>query len=244
MNSFVAKHRSEINGVLECFDRVILRGHLPIAGVGYFATWLFSKQIALNLRQLKEGWWNFKEAAPWFAETLKAHARAAAEQQGRPYRHLSRAERMEDNARELARQDGITDGLVCAYGAMENCRTFRVQYSDDGPKVRSDQRVCLVIYFYWMDCEFGLMHVKIQTWFPFTMQVYVNGHEWLARKLTARGIAFEKHDNAFVELADVEKANECARGFWRRVGLGCSIALPAGSIPCSRTGWLDKTTTG
>ena len=36
MNSFVAKHRSEINGVLQCFDRIILRGHLPIAGVGYF----------------------------------------------------------------------------------------------------------------------------------------------------------------------------------------------------------------
>ena len=210
MNSFVAKHRSEINGVLECFDRVILRGHLPIAGVGYFSTWLFSKRIALNLRQLKEGWWNFKDAVPWFAETLKAHARELTEKQGRPYRHLSRAERMEDNARELARQDGITDGLVCAYGTMENCRSFRVQYSDDGPKVRSDQRVCLVIYFYWMDREFGLMHVKLQTWFPFTVQIYVNGHEWLAQKLTARGIAFEKHDNAFVELADVEKANECA----------------------------------
>ena len=60
------------------------------------------------------------------------------------------------------------------------------------------------------------MHVKLQTWFPFTVQVYVNGHEWLARKLAARGITFEKHDNAFVELADVEKASECARGFWRR----------------------------
>ena len=56
------------------------------------------------------------------------------------------------------------------------------------------------------------MHVKLQTWFPFTVQVYVNGHEWLARKLAARGIAFEKHDNAFVELADVEKANEWRGG--------------------------------
>ena len=50
MNSFVAKH-AEINGVLECFDRVILRGHLPMAGVGYFSTWLYSKQISLNLRR-------------------------------------------------------------------------------------------------------------------------------------------------------------------------------------------------
>ena len=99
---------------------------------------------------------------------------------------------MEENARELAQQDGITEGLVCVYGAMETCRTFRVQYGEHGPKVRPDQRVCLVIYFYWMDREFGLMHVKLQTWFPFTVQVYVNGHEWLARKLAARGIAFEK----------------------------------------------------
>ena len=61
MNSFVAKHRPEINGVLECFDRVILRGHLPIAR-GLFSTWLFSKQIALNMRQLSDGWWNFRNA--------------------------------------------------------------------------------------------------------------------------------------------------------------------------------------
>ena len=36
--------------------------------------------------------------------------------------------------------------------------------------------------------------------------MYVNGHEWLARKLAARGIALRFFDNAFVELADAEKA--------------------------------------
>jgi len=76
--------------------------------------------------------------------------------------------------------------------------------------------VCLVLYYYWMDREFGLMHVKIQTWFPFTVQVYVNGHEWLARKLAGQGIGFRKVDNAFVWLADPERAGQCARGFWRR----------------------------
>jgi hypothetical protein len=216
VNAFLAKHRSEINGVLECFDRVILRGHLPIAGVSYFLGWLCWQRIALKATRVEQGWWSFKDAAPWFAERLKAHARQLAEQAGRPYRHLPCAERMEENARELARHDGITEGLVCVYGAMETCRTFRVQYHDAGPRLRPDRRVCLVIYFYWMDREFGLMHVKLQTWFPFTVQVYLNGHEWLARKLAGRGVRFEKHDNAFVELDDVAKANECARGFWRR----------------------------
>jgi hypothetical protein len=216
VNAFVAKHRSEINGVLECFDRVILRGHLPIAGVSYFLGWLCWNRIALTARRVEEGWWSFKDAAPWFAEKLKGHARQLAERAGRPYRHLPCAERMEENARELARHDGITEGLVCVYGAMETCRTFRVQYSDTGPRLRPDRRISLVIYFYWVDREFGLMHVKLQTWFPFTVQVYVNGHEWLARKLAARGITFEKLDNAFLALADASKANECARGFWRR----------------------------
>lgn len=216
MNAFLAKHGEKITGVLPCFDRVILRGHLPIAGPGYFSTWLYSKRIALNLQQPEPGWWNFKEAAPWFAETLKAHARAMAVQAGRPYRHLPSHERMEDNARALAEHDGITDGLVCAYGTMETCRTFRVRYDERGPKLGADRRVCLVVYFYFMDREFGLMHVKIQTWFPFTVQVYVNGHEYLARKLTGQGIDFQQVDNAFVRLADAGRAARCARGFWRR----------------------------
>jgi hypothetical protein len=237
VNAFVAKHRSEINGVLECFDRVILRGHLPIAGVNYFLGWLCWQRIALKATRVEEGWWSFKDAAPWFAERLKAHARQLAERAGRPYRHLPCAERMEENARELARHDGITEGLVCVYGAMETCRTFRVQYHDAGPRLRPDRRISLVIYFYFMDREFGLMHVKLQTWFPFTVQVYVNGHEWLARKLTARGIAFEKNDNAFVELADAQKANESARRFWRRDWPGLLHRLAARVNPLLKD-WL------
>lgn len=216
MKSFIAKHRERINGILECFDRVILRGHLPMAAPGYFSTWLYSKRIALNLKNPPERWWNFKEAAPWFAEKLKVHAEKLAAEAGRLYTHLPSHQRMEENARALAEKDGITNGLVCVYGTMETCCTFRVCFGKDGPKVRPDRRVCKVLYFYHMDREFGLMHVKIQTWFPFTMQVYVNGHEWLARKLSQQGIAFKKLDNAFLWLADAQRAGECAHGFWRR----------------------------
>ena len=136
MNAFVAKHRPEIKGVLHCFDRVILRGHLPIAGTGYFLTWLSSKQVALNLNQLPEGWWNFKDAAPWFADTLKDHARALAAQRRTVPIAIWCAERMEENARNLAQRDGITEGLVCVYGTMETCRTFRVHYGEGRPQLR------------------------------------------------------------------------------------------------------------
>src|SRR5262249_61010690 len=102
-------------------------------------------------------------------------------------------ERMEDNARALAGRDGIRDGLVCVYGTLENCHTFRVRYGARGPDLGADVRRCLVLYYYLMYREFGLMHVKVQTWFPFTLQVYVNGHEWLAQKLSARVTRLRQH---------------------------------------------------
>ena len=216
MNAFVAKHRSKINGVLECFDRVILRGHLPMASCDYFAVWLRSKQIALNLKHREPGWWTFKEAAPWFATQLKTHALTVAASAGRSYKHLSSHQPMEEQARAVAERDDITDGLVCVYGTMETCQTFRVRFAEQGPNLGPDRRVCLVIYYYYMDRDFGLMHVKLQTWFPFTMQIYVNGHEWLARKLSQRGIDFKKVDNAFIKLADFQRAAVCAKQFWRR----------------------------
>ena len=52
------------------------------------------------------------------------------------------------------------------------------------------RRKCLHIYYYLMDREFGLIHVQIQIWFPLRMQVFVHGHDWLARKLDTAGIKY------------------------------------------------------
>jgi hypothetical protein len=42
----------------------------------------------------------------------------------------------------------------------------------------------------------------VPTWAPFRLQVYFNGHSWLARQLVHAGIGFDTADNAFLELAD------------------------------------------
>jgi hypothetical protein len=48
---------------------------------------------------------------------------------------------------------------------------------------------------------------------PFTIQVYVNGHDWLARQLDAKQIAYEQVENAFVSIADPHKAQVIADRF-------------------------------
>jgi hypothetical protein len=73
------------------------------------------------------------------------------------------------------------------------------------------KRKCLYLYFYYLDKEFGFMHVKIQTWFPFQIQIYINGREYLAKQLDKVNIGYERYDNCFTDIEDVEKAQEIAR---------------------------------
>jgi len=43
--------------------------------------------------------------------------------------------------------------------------------------VQFAKRKCLFLYYSFMDPDLGLIHVKLQTWFPLQLQLYVNGHE-------------------------------------------------------------------
>src|SRR5580700_3920760 len=63
--------------------------------------------------------------------------------------------------------------------------------------------------------EFGRIYVRLQTWFPFTIQIYLNGHEWLARQLLKHGIGFELRDNAFLQIDDCARAQTRADRFVR-----------------------------
>jgi hypothetical protein len=70
-----------------------------------------------------------------------------------------------------------------------------------------------VLYVFVMHAVLGLIHVKIHTWFPLTMQVYVNGHDFLARKLDGLGVGYTMQDNAFTSIADLKAAQACADRF-------------------------------
>jgi hypothetical protein len=96
---------------------------------------------------------------------------------------------------------------------VEPCRSFRLAYGRGRPAIRPAWRKCLFLYFYFLDPHFGLLHVRLQTWFPFTIQVYVNGHEWLARQLDQRGLRYRKLENAFLWLEEPGRAQRLADRF-------------------------------
>jgi hypothetical protein len=53
---------------------------------------------------------------------------------------------------------------------------------------------------------------RVPTWCPFRLQFYFNGHNRLATALDKAGIEYELVDNAFVAIADFEKAQQLADG--------------------------------
>ena len=77
----------------------------------------------------------------------------------------------------------------------------------------SKRRQQRVLYFYFLDPELGLIHIRLTTWFPFTVQVYVNGHSWLAQQMLKRKLGFNLQDNAFTALDDPRTAQELADSF-------------------------------
>jgi hypothetical protein len=76
--------------------------------------------------------------------------------------------------------------------------------------VRPDSGKCLHYYFYFMDADLGLIYLRVPTWCPFRLQFYCNGHSWLARQLAAEGIDYTMADNAFVRIADWQRAQTLA----------------------------------
>ena len=50
------------------------------------------------------------------------------------------------------------------------------------------------------------MHIRLQSWLPLSIQVCVNGREWLARQMQREGIAYEQKDNCFTHIGDLPRA--------------------------------------
>jgi hypothetical protein len=62
-----------------------------------------------------------------------------------------------------------------------------------------------VYYFYLWDAEFGPGFIKIATYFPYPMKVWLNGHEWAKRQCVKAGIGFTALSNGFATTRDPDR---------------------------------------
>jgi len=201
VEQFVAKHADHVIGTLSGFDRLVFRGTLRmLVHRGSLPSYLFHVGVLLK---------NFGEHAQSLTAQLKDASTALAKRMARPVLYLnSPGSSKEDIARAIAEADGIQRGLICILTAVEPC------LSDELVRDRANRRLeleprhrkCLFLYHYQIHPRFGFMHARIQTWFPFAVQVCINGRTWLARSMDAAGLHYEQRDNCFTWLQQPDRA--------------------------------------
>jgi len=201
MKRFIEVFEDRVTGVLQGFDRILFRGGLrELAYPAGLLAWLSVHSILLK---------NFGSFAKVISTHVTNHAKQLAAARGRPFEFISSPSVSKEAIAEKIRlRDGVTQGLVCVLSCVEPCSTFEIRSDRQSKRLRlvGAIRKCAHLYFYFIDREFGMMHVRLQTWLPMTMQVCINGREYLARQMDAAGIGYERRDNCFTRIDDLPAA--------------------------------------
>jgi hypothetical protein len=206
VQKFLARYEPLVSSVLSGFDRLVFRGSL-LALVRKGGMQVFLHRAGVRLLEFKD----FVRAT---SQRLEQASLAHAERRRRPIRYLPASSTdKEATARRLLAEFPIKEGLICVLRVIEPCMSFEYQRSPDraerGLKLRP--RKCLHLYHYYLHPRFGFMHVRLQTWFPFHIQICLNGREWLACQLREAGSTdFKRHENCFTALGDPDLAQRLA----------------------------------
>jgi len=183
MKTFLHRFGPIVLGVLTGLDRLIFRGKL---------CWLYSPEgmnIYLDANKVLR-----KDFDQHAKEVTKKVLQASLIEEAKAlnrFEYLGSTKIDKDKvARGYAKKHGITQGLVCVLQCVEPCWSYTLESVDHRLTVQGKQRKCSQLYHYYIDPRFGWMYVRLQTWFPFEMQIYINGREWLARRMDQQGIKY------------------------------------------------------
>jgi hypothetical protein len=201
MKVFLQRFGAAVLGILSGFDRLVFNGKLR----QLYTPDGMNRYCNANRVAYKE----FKEHAKGVTQqVLQASLIDYAKKRG-CFEYLKSGSIDKDEiARGYADKHRVKEGLVCVLQCVEPCWTFDVKSKNGLLTVQGEWGKCSNLYHYYQHPQFGWMFVRLQTWFPFAMQVYVNGREWLAQQLRQARVKYRRSDNKFLWIEDWKRAQE------------------------------------
>jgi hypothetical protein len=187
---------------ISCLDRVYLNGYVPKlqtpGGVIYFFHNHRGQPIASPAL--------FEPIGEKFRKDIRDWAQA----NGVPVIRFRAGERKADvMAPYLDAAAATGRSQVAAIGCAQEFQlvwTARKRDTDPGAcpqfSFTKEQRRVSVFYIYIWDSKMGSGFIKICTYFPYPVKVWVNGHEWAKRQALAAGIGFTELSNGFASCQD------------------------------------------
>jgi hypothetical protein len=188
---------------VQCLDRIYLNGYVPILQVGGQVVTFMTKHLGYRI------------PSPAIMEKIGTRFRqdvsSFAEDHHLPVVRFKKGDRKIDvMRRHLDAQARTGQSGVAAIGVaqeFQNVFAGNQHHGNNGVPwfsfTKADRRVTC-FYFYLWDTDFGASFIKICTYFPYPIKVWVNGHEWAKRQATAAGIGFTSLSNGFATCDDPE----------------------------------------
>jgi len=196
--------------VYHCFDRIVIRSHLPLLTRPENIVHFFRDVHGIGpitkevLRQRTTEYHQWVEA---FARNRKL-----------PMEWAEKGMRKEDYVRPwLQRTDRQGRcGVYFILKSMEVGTSFRSAMpkyptADPNYRILSRQRSRFThYYFYIRDPVLGPIALCVGSFLPFSITYYLNGHHFIEQQLRSAGVKFRKNDNAFLWVADPQALQAAA----------------------------------
>jgi hypothetical protein len=193
---------------LEAIDRLYLNGYVP--GVQYLGGVLRFLRDQLDAR-----YYSTALLAPLTRRFVQAIETFALEE-GLDLLTFRKGQRKDDVAHWYRERFQRAEGVYLVGKSQEKTPVFRTVKMTDAngykyPWITHGSAMVNHYYFYILDRDFGPLFIKFCSYFPYSLKVCLNGHEWLKRQLSRRGFSYEPLDNGIRSAASPERVQEVAR---------------------------------
>ncbi|MDR0605275.1 MAG: MarR family transcriptional regulator [Bacteroidales bacterium] len=207
MKTITEKYEEKISFSLSSYDRLIITGHLPDIS--------YAKGMTAYLNKIGVKIFDYAHFAEPYRGKIRQHIESKSKASGVPIEFIGKSKiRKESLVSEKLKTRGTGLGIVCILSAMEGCNTYKPWHDKNTGKtfLKSDKSQCLHYYVYFIDKDLGFGYIRIPTWCPFRLQIYINGHNLLAKELDKANIGYTMIDNAFDSIANPEVAQKLSDG--------------------------------
>ena len=216
MEKFLQKFGDKIIGVQQGFDHIMIKGYIRDFHIPKCFYAFLSKEKCL-LKDYSEYVQKktkiMKDYVKEISDTTKCHTE---------YLASPSTDKLEI-AKSIYQKDPSKEGLSCILSCVEPCYAITVRKNPNNGELerKYEYRKCTQYYFYYNDKDFGIMFVKIQSWLPYTVKIYINGKEYLKRQLQKKGIRYNSYNNSITYVEDIKKSQSISDKFtvkkWHKV---------------------------
>jgi hypothetical protein len=202
MNQLIQRLGRAVKAVLTGFDRIVFKGLIrPLAYAD--GAMAFCRGQGILFKDYKQ--WMMGQTHA-LVDAVDQYARRECGQGIVPLKTW-RADK-DQLAKSRQQAEGIDTGPIGVWSCVESGRSYRARYCAERgyPQLRHYPASCKHLYLYFDHKQYGWMNVRIQTWFPYPIQICMNGREWLRRGLEADGVEFVRRGNKFFQVEDYAHA--------------------------------------